>query len=104
MIEVYRLEDSVQYQTGSVVSRVLMGGKGHKGTVTTFAFAAGEGLSEHSAPFDALVIGLAGQGVVTISGHPYEISAGEAILMPANEPHGIKATEDFKMILIMIRE
>lgn len=104
MPEVYRLEDSVQYQVGSVVSRVLMGGKGHKGTVTTFAFAAGEGLSEHSAPFDALVIGLAGQGVVTISGNPYEISAGEAILMPANEPHGIKVIEDFKMLLIMIRE
>jgi quercetin dioxygenase-like cupin family protein len=103
MTTVYRLEDSVQYQTDSVVSRVLMGGKGHNGTVTTFAFSAGEGLSEHSAPYDALVLGLDGKGVVTIAGEAHELNPGDTLIMPADLPHAVTAPENFKMLLIMIR-
>ena len=104
MAEKFNLKDTVQFQTETIVSRVLMGGKGHKGTVTTFAFSKGEGLSEHSAPFDALVINLEGKGIVSISGKPFHLEAGEAIVMPAGEPHAVLADTDFKMLLIMIRE
>jgi len=97
-----KLNDMVDYQAGSVVSRTLI--KKEKGTVTLFAFGKGQGLSEHTAPFDAMVSVLEGKAEVSISGNPTILSGGEMIIMPANEPHALKAVEDFKMMLIMIRE
>lgn len=88
-------------QKGAIVSREIVRKK--TGTVTVFAFGAGEELSEHTAPFDALVIGLDGEAVVTISGKPHPVKAGEMIIMPAGEPHALKAEKPFKMILVMIR-
>ena len=74
------------------------------GTVTVFAFDEGQGLSEHSTPFDALVQVLEGKAVVTIGGNPIEVGAGESILMPADIPHSLHAPERYKMLLTMIRE
>jgi quercetin dioxygenase-like cupin family protein len=99
--EVLKLADLVAYQDGSVVSRQIT--KAEAGNVTLFAFDAGQELSEHSAPFDALVHVLDGVAEIRISGKPYTASAGDAIVMPANEPHAVKATERFKMLLTMIR-
>jgi len=96
-----KLNDMVDYQDGSVVSRTLI--KKEKGTVTLFAFDRGQGLSEHTAPFDAMVCVLEGKAEVTISGRTAILGAGEMIIMPADEPHALKAVESFKMILIMIR-
>jgi quercetin dioxygenase-like cupin family protein len=97
-----KLNDMVEYQAGSVVSRTLI--KKEKGTVTLFAFDKGQGLSEHTAPFDAMVSVLEGKVEVSISGNPSIVSRGEMIIMPANEPHALMAVENFKMMLIMIRE
>jgi quercetin dioxygenase-like cupin family protein len=91
----------VNYQTGSIVSREVV--KKPTGTVTVFAFDAGQGLSEHTAPFDALVQVLEGQVEILISGQPHRLEAGEMILMPANQPHALKALTRFKMMLTMIR-
>ena len=91
----------VALQAGAVVSRTLVKTPG--GTVTALAFDTGEALSEHSAPFDALVLGVEGTAEVTISGTPHHISAGEILLLPANEPHAVRATTPFKMILVMIK-
>ena len=91
----------IEYQQGAVVSRTVMNKK--TGTVTVFAFDKGQGLSEHTAPFDALVHLLDGRGEVTISGRPLQLESGEMVIMPANEPHALRATERFKMILVMIR-
>jgi len=91
----------VEYQPGSVVSREIV--KRPTGTVTVFAFDSGQGLSEHTAPFDALVVVLDGAAEITISGKPLECRAGEAVTMPANEPHALRAGERFKMLLVMIR-
>jgi quercetin dioxygenase-like cupin family protein len=99
--QVVRLGDLVEYQDGSVVSRQLL--KKDAGNVTLFAFAAGQGLSEHTAPFDALVQLLDGEATVTIAGKPYRLAAGDAIVMPANRPHAIDAVRPFKMALTMIR-
>ena len=96
-----RLTDLVDYQEGSVVSRTLIEKK--TGTVTLFAFDAGQGLSEHTAPFDALVHLLEGEAEVVISGQPLRLKAGEIVVMPANEPHALRAPERFKMLLTMIR-
>lgn len=96
------LADLVAYQEGSVVSRQLV--KRDKGNVTLFAFDAGQGLTEHTSPFDALVQVLDGEAEITISGKPHRVRAGEIILMPANEPHGLRAPARFKMLLTMIRE
>jgi quercetin dioxygenase-like cupin family protein len=95
------LADLVDYQTGSVVSRTVID-KG-VGTVTLFAFAEGQGLSEHTAPFDALVYILDGEAEVTISGKAHNVKSGEMIIMPANQPHSLRAEERFKMMLVMIR-
>lgn len=95
------LIDLVNYQKGSVVSRTLI--KKATGTVTLFAFDKGQGLSEHTAPFDAMVCVLDGKVEVTISGNLIIVEKGEMIIMPANEPHALKAVEKFKMMLIMIR-
>lgn len=95
------LADMVNYQDGSVVSREII--RKPTGTVTIFAFAAGQGLSEHSAPFDALVQVLDGRAEITIGGAPREVSAGEMIIMPANVPHALQAVAPFKMMLVMIK-
>src|SRR5690242_2925498 len=84
---VVRLADLVEYQDGSVVSRQVL--KKDAGNVTIFAFAAGQGLSEHTAPFDALVQVLDGEAVVRIAGTPHRLKAGDAIVMPANRPHAL---------------
>jgi quercetin dioxygenase-like cupin family protein len=91
----------LSYQDGAVVSRTLVNKK--TGTVTLFAFDAGEGLSEHTAPFDALVYLLDGEAEIIISGTSHQLKAGEMILMPANEPHALKAMKRFKMMLTMIK-
>lgn len=91
----------VEYQPGAVVSRQVIAKP--TGTVTLFAFDKGEGLSEHTAPFDALVHLLEGQAEITISGKPLRLKAGEAVIMPANEPHALKALERFKMLLVMVK-
>ena len=91
----------VQYQEGSVVSREIL--KKGTGGVTVFAFDAGQGLSEHTAPFDALVQVVDGTAEIQIAGKPHTVKAGELILMPANQPHALKALGRFKMVLTMIR-
>ncbi len=91
----------VDYQPGSVVSREIL--KKTTGRVTLFAFDADEGLSEHTSPYDALAQILEGEAEITIAGKPNRVNAGELILMPANQPHALKALQPFKMILTMIR-
>ncbi len=93
--------DLVGYQEASVVSRQIV--KQEKGNVTLFAFDEGQGLSGHTAPFDALVHVIDGEAEITISGKPIRAKAGEMVLMPANQPHGLKAVSRFKMVLTMIR-
>jgi quercetin dioxygenase-like cupin family protein len=99
--QILELADLAQYQEGSVVSRQIT--KAEAGNVTLFAFDTGQELSEHTAPFDALVHVLDGEGEVRISGQPFNVHAGQAIILPANEPHALKATSRFKMLLTMIR-
>lgn len=99
--ELIRLSDLAGYQQGAVVSRTLLNRKA--GTITLFAFDEGQGLSEHTAPFDALVQVLEGDAEVTISGNALRVSAGEMTLMPANQPHALLARTRFKMLLTMIR-
>jgi len=93
--------DLVQIQPGAIVSREILRKK--TGTVSVFAFDKDEALSEHTAPFDALVFALEGQADVTISGTPHRVKAGEMIIMPADKPHALKAVDPFKMALVMIR-
>ncbi len=93
--------DLVQYQAGSVVSRTLI--KKPTGTVTVFAFDAGEVLSEHTSPFDALLLTIDGEAEIAISGVPHILKAADIIMLPAHEPHGVKALTRFKMMLVMIR-
>jgi len=93
--------DLAGYQEGAVVSRELV--KKPTGTVTIFAFDAGQGLSEHTAPFDALVQVLEGQVEIAIAGRPHRLKGGQMLLMPAHQPHALKALDRFKMILTMIR-
>ena len=99
--EVKQLVELLQYQDSSIVSRVLLKNKG--GTVTLFAFAEGEGLSEHTAPFDALVVVLDGEADIQIAGESFTVRQGETITLPANRPHAVRAATKFKMLLIMIR-
>jgi quercetin dioxygenase-like cupin family protein len=96
-----RLAELVNYQEGAVVSRTLIGRAA--GTVTLFAFDEGQGLSEHTAPYDALAQVLEGSGEIVVSGQPLPTTAGEAVLLPANQPHSLKAITKFKMLLTMIR-
>src|SRR5512141_2604139 len=100
--EVLKLGELVTYQDGSVVSRQIT--KADAGNVTLFAFDAAQELSEHSAPFDALLHVLEGEAEVRISGRPYGLHVGDAIIMPANEPHAVKALKPCKMLLTMIRD
>jgi quercetin dioxygenase-like cupin family protein len=99
--QVLNLVEMVNYQEGAVVSRQIT--KADAGNVTLFAFDKDQGLSEHTAPFDALVHILEGEADVTISGQPFRLNAGDAIIMPADEPHALKAIQKFKMLLTMIR-
>lgn len=98
--QVLHLGDLVAYQEGSVVSRQIT--KTDTGNVTLFAFDAGQELSEHTSPFDALVHVLAGEAEIRIAGQPYVVRAGEAIIMPADLPHAVRAVTRFKMLLTMI--
>lgn len=95
------LVDLLKYQADSVVSQEIS--KTDTGTVTLFAFDKGQGLSEHTAPFDALVYIVDGRAEIKISGKPSIVRKGEMIIMPANKPHALKALQKFKMLLIMIR-
>jgi quercetin dioxygenase-like cupin family protein len=100
--EKFEVAGAVGYSTQSVVSKQVI--KKDTGNVTLFAFDKGEGLSEHTAPFDALVNIIDGEADIIIGGTPHHLKTGEAIIMPANIPHALKAVEKFKMMLIMIRE
>ncbi len=91
----------VNYQEGSVVSRTIIDKK--TGTLTLFAFSEGQGLSEHTAPFDAFVYIIEGTAEITISGKTLTLQEGEMVIMPADEPHALKAAKRFKMMLAMIR-
>ncbi|MFC2014511.1 cupin domain-containing protein [Chloroflexota bacterium] len=99
--EVVKLNELVDYQSGSVVSRTIIDKKA--GTCTLFAFDEGEGLSEHTAPFDALVHLLDGEAEITISGKSHNLKAGDMIIMPADKPHALRALKRFKMMLVMIK-
>ena len=100
-INAQNLIDLLDYQEKAVVSRTLI--EKETGTVTLFAFDRGQGLSEHTAPFDAMVCILDGKAEITITGNPNILEQGDMIIMPANEPHAVKAVDKFKMMLIMIR-
>ncbi|SEM54521.1 Cupin domain protein [Syntrophus gentianae] len=97
----FNLENEVAYADGSVVSKTLLNSLA--GTVTLFSFDAGQGLSEHTAPFDAMVHLLDGEAKITIGGNPNLVSKGDMLIMPANVPHALMAEKPFKMLLIMIR-
>ncbi|MGD0451828.1 MAG: cupin domain-containing protein [Candidatus Bathyarchaeia archaeon] len=99
--KVSRLESLIDYQEGSVVSRTIIGKK--TGTITLFAFDENQGLSEHKAPYEALVYVLDGEVEITISGKPLQLRQGEMIIVPANEPHALTAKTKFKMLLTMIK-
>lgn len=100
--EILKMTEMASYQDGSIVSRQIT--KAEAGNVTLFAFDAGQELSEHTAPFDALAHILDGEAEIYISGLPFHLQAGEAIILPANQPHAVKALQKFKMLLTMIRE
>jgi quercetin dioxygenase-like cupin family protein len=101
LAQAIRLVDLADYQEGSVVSRTIIDRK--TGTVTFFAFDEGQGLSEHTVPFDALAYLLDGEAEITISGKPVRLREGEMVIMPANQPHALRAAKKFKMVLTMIR-
>lgn len=101
LTEAFKLKDLVSYQEHSVVSREIM--RKPAGTITVFAFDQGEGLSEHTAPFDAVVYLLEGEAEITIDHKPRLVKEGEMIVMPANKPHALKAVTRYKMLLVMIK-
>ena len=100
--KVFNTPEMIDYQDGSVVSREVISSK--SGTVTLFAFDTGQGLSEHTAPFDAMVYILDGVALITIAADEFNVKTGEMIIMPANIPHALKAENRFKMLLILIRD
>jgi quercetin dioxygenase-like cupin family protein len=100
--EVFSFADSVDYASGAIVSKTVL--KKETGNISLFAFDKGEALSEHTAPFDAMIQVVDGKGQIIIGGKPFEVSAGNSIIMPANIPHAVKAIEKFKMILTMIKK
>ena len=100
-INVEKISDLLQVQQGAVVSRTLINQK--TGTITLFAFDTNEGLSEHTAPFDAFVEVVSGELEISISNRPYQLQTGEMIIMPANEPHALVAKSPVKLLLVMIR-
>lgn len=97
----FGVKSAIDYQTGAVVSKTLVNRP--TGTITLFAFDVGQGLSEHTAPFDAVVEIVEGEAAITISGQVFHLEAGEMIIMPAGEPHALQASTSFKMLLIMIK-
>ena len=99
--EIFSFQDKVEYSSGGIVSKQVI--KTEKGNVSLFAFDKGEGLSEHTAPFDAMVQLIEGKAKITIGGVDYELSEGNTIIMPANISHAVFAMEKFKMVLTMIR-
>ena len=99
--QVSKLKDIAAYQEHSVVSREII--RKPSGTMTVFAFDKGEGLSEHTAPFDAAVYLLEGEAEIRIDGKPHSVKEGEMIIMPANKPHALKAVTRYKMLLVMIK-
>jgi len=101
MVEPIILKDHIEYSPGSVVSKTLK--QNPAGTITLFAFDAGQGLSEHSAPFDAVVQVIDGEGHFVIGGEDHELREGQLIIMPANVPHAARAEKKFKMLLTMLR-
>lgn len=98
---VFNFAGSVDYAPGAIVSKTVL--KKQTGNISLFAFDRGEALSEHTAPFDALIDVVDGRGEITIGGKPFIVSAGESIIMPAGIPHSVKAVERFKMVLTMIK-
>jgi quercetin dioxygenase-like cupin family protein len=96
-----KMKDMVAYQEGAIVSKEII--KKPTGTVTLFAFDRGQGLSEHTAPFDALVQVLDGEAEITLAGEPHLVKTGEMIIMPGGKPHALSAVKRFKMMLVMIR-
>ncbi|MFH1231733.1 MAG: cupin domain-containing protein [Planctomycetota bacterium] len=101
LAKIFNSADLIAYQKGSAVSKTLLNKK--TGTVTLFAFDKGQGLSEHIAPFDAMVYILDGEAKIFISQKPFLLKKGEMIIMPAHKPHSLKALKKFKMMLIMIK-
>lgn len=101
MSEKFSVIGATDYNDGSIVSKTLVQRK--EGTVTLFAFDKGQALSEHTAPYDALVNVTDGEAEVSIAGRPQILRAGESVLMPANVPHALRAVERFKMMLVMIK-
>ena len=99
--EAFSLQGLVNYQDGAVVSRAIL--KREKGNVTIFAFDEGQGLSEHTSPFDALVQAVEGEAEVTVAGRPIAMKTGDVVLLPADKPHAVRAITRFKMVLTMIR-
>lgn len=95
------LEDLIAYQKDSVVSKTIIGKK--TGTVTLFAFDKGQGLSEHTAPFEAIVFIVDGEAEITVAGKPHLVKKGEMIILPANIPHALQSLSSFKMLLTMIK-
>ncbi|MHA1414510.1 MAG: cupin domain-containing protein [Promethearchaeota archaeon] len=109
MPEILNLKEYIDYQEGSVVSKMLINKpegmliNKPEGSITIFAFDKGEGLSEHTTPFDAFVYLIEGKAEITISGKSHVLEEGQMIIMPANEPHALKALERYKMMLVMIK-
>jgi quercetin dioxygenase-like cupin family protein len=99
--KVFSFDDSVEYASGGILSKTVL--KKETGNISLFSFAKGEALSEHTAPFDAMIQVVDGKGEVVIGGKPFILEAGQSIIMPANIPHAVKAVEKFKMVLTMIR-
>ena len=100
-IPVKKLAEMVQYQSNSIVSNMLLNKE--KGSVTLFAIDQGQGISEHTTPFDAMVQIVEGEALIIILGKEYKLKAGEFIIMPANDPHAVKSISKFKMLLTMIK-
>ena len=101
-LDIHELSEMVGYQEGSVVSRKVLGGR--RGNVTLFAFAESEGLTEHTSPYDAMVVILDGEARIRVGGTPYTVSAGETLTLPADVPHALDAEVPFKMMLVMIKD
>lgn len=101
MSDIFSVREEVTYQKGAIVSKTLV--EKETGTVTLFAFDEGQALSEHTAPFDALVQVIDGQAEIRIAGEPHQVKEGEMLIMPANKSHALKALTPFKMMLTMIR-
>ena len=99
--KIFSFMESVDYAEGAIVSKTVL--KKESGNISLFAFAKGEALSEHTAPFDAMIQVVEGKGEVTIGGRPFILESGQTIIMPANIPHAVKAVEKFKMVLTMIK-